>query len=206
MVVQAEHLERVEDDGYVTRKYGSRNPTPIRRGVPLICNANSLESARIVAIPRDATFCHLSRPAAILIKSLESRGSGGVFDTPGVVFVCSPFGCPVRGCGLIPANRRSNVPICTNRWEASVILFSITGSHCCYKGFNLTVYIARYQCRIPIPLDVDPESVESAVTPDGILIITARKTAKTHEVIVPVIQMNHLPHRHEHPHLTPGCP
>lgn len=68
------------------------------------------------------------------------------------------------------------------------------------------LFMNRFQCRIPIPLEVDPESVESSVTPDGMLIITAQRMPKHREVIVPVIQMNHEPHRTEHPHLTPGCP
>ncbi|XP_046642356.1 alpha-crystallin B chain-like [Daphnia pulicaria] len=64
----------------------------------------------------------------------------------------------------------------------------------------------RFEGRIAIPMGVDANSIESSLSPDGILTIVAKETANKYERIIPVFPAD--PHRHlsDHPHVSPGGP
>jgi hypothetical protein len=55
-------------------------------------------------------------------------------------------------------------------------------------------------------MGVDANSIESSLSPDGILTIVAKETANKYERIIPVFPAD--PHRHlsDHPHVSPGGP
>ncbi|KAI9550554.1 hypothetical protein GHT06_016451 [Daphnia sinensis] len=68
-------------------------------------------------------------------------------------------------------------------------------------------YISRrFEGRIAIPMGLDGNSIQSSLSPDGILSIIAKETATHYEKIIPVFPAN--PHRHlsDHPRVSPGGP
>ena len=55
-------------------------------------------------------------------------------------------------------------------------------------------------------MDLDPDSIESSLLADGLLLITAKEVVSHYEKIIPVFPAD--PHRHlsDHPLVSPGGP
>lgn len=64
----------------------------------------------------------------------------------------------------------------------------------------------RFEGRIAIPMGLDSNSIQSSLSPDGILSVIAKEKASHYEKIIPVFPAN--PHRHlsDHPRVSPGGP
>ena len=57
-----------------------------------------------------------------------------------------------------------------------------------------------------MPLGLDPESIESHITSEGMLVITALHAPTHYERIIPVFPADPVRHLSCHPHVSPGGP
>lgn len=64
----------------------------------------------------------------------------------------------------------------------------------------------RYEGRIAIPENLLIESIESTLSDDGFLTITAKQAPVRYEKIIPVFPADPHAHMSDHPRVSPGGP